>query len=62
MATIIGFRKNIDKSPIKKVVATGPKSDLIVDMLEALKITSSEVRERPMYIHNDESKITNGRI
>ena len=58
----MGFRKKIDKSPIRKVVVTGPKSDLIADMLEALKITSSEVRERPMYIHNDESRITNGRI
>ena len=58
----MGFRKKIDKSPIRKVVVTGPKSDLIADLLEALKITSSEVRERPMYIHNDESRITNGRI
>jgi hypothetical protein len=58
----MGFRKKIDKSPIRKVVTTGPKSDLIADLLEALKITSSEVRERPMYIHNDESRITNGRI
>ena len=58
----MGFRKKIDKSPIKKVVLTGPKSDLIADMLEALKITNSEVRERPMYIHNEESRIINGRI
>jgi len=58
----MGFRKKIDKSPIKKVVATGPKSDLIADILEALKITNSEVRERLMYIHNDERRITNGRI
>ena len=62
VATMIGFRKKIDKSPIKKVAAIGPKSDLIADLLEALMITSSEVRERLRNIDNDERRIINGRI
>ena len=41
---------------------TGPASDLIADLLEALIIISSEVRARLRYIDNEEIRIINGRI
>ena len=58
----MGFRKKIDISPMNKAVVTGPASDLIVDLLEALIIISSEVRARLRYIHKEEIRIINGRI
>ena len=58
----MGFRKKIDISPMNKAVVTGPASDLIADLLEALIIISSEVRARLRYIHNEEIRIINGRI
>ena len=57
-----GFKKKIDISPIKNVVEIGPTSDLRADLLEALIIISSEVRESPRYIHNEERRIIKGRI
>jgi len=57
-----GFKKKIDISPIKNVVEIGPTSDLRADLLEALIIISSEVRESPRYINNEERRIIKGRI
>jgi hypothetical protein len=62
VVTIMGFRKKIDINPMNKAVVTGPVSDLIADLLEALIIISSEVRARLRYIHNEEIRIINGRI
>ena len=62
VATIMGFKKKIDISPMNKVVVSGPTSDLRADLLEALIIISSEVRERLRYIHKDEIRIIKGRI
>ena len=56
------YKKFRPISTIKKVIIIGPANDLIADLLEALIIVNSDVRERPRYIHNEERRIIKGRI
>jgi len=59
---IIGFRKNTETRPIKRVAIVGPNKDLIADHLEALITTNSDVLARPKYIPNVAISIISGRI